>query len=244
MFGSEINAVDFFVRQAETHFGQAALARVREVALRITGRLPPAYSSDPWQRPNVFCPGIGAKPWYEVSEVPEAIALETHSDVIWYELEGALRSGVINLRAHSQQILVAQGGWSDINIKLGNRAGPFAQCFPTTVKLLASFSRVGEMALFSVVTSESHIKAHCGPWNLRLTIHLGLAIPEHAFLRVGGEIRRWRVGRCLVFDDSFEHEVWNRTAHARVVLIVDVWHPDLTDIEVYVLNKISNIIVR
>lgn len=36
-------------------------------------------------------------------------------------------------------------------------------------------------------------------------------------------------GKCLVFDDSFEHEAWNDDSdHSRIVLIVDVWHPDLT----------------
>src|SRR5206468_8159148 len=47
-------------------------------------------------------------------------------------------------------------------------------------------------------------------------------------LRVGSETRTWRKGKCLVFDDSFEHEATNPSERARVVLLVDVWHPDLT----------------
>jgi len=31
-----------------------------------------------------------------------------------------------------------------------------------------------------------------------------------------------------VFDDSFEHEVWNNSTESRVILLVDVWHPELT----------------
>ena len=36
----------------------------------------------------------------------------------------------------------------------------------------------------------------------------------------------------IIFDDSFEHEVWNETDEPRIVLIVDLWHPQLrTDAE-------------
>jgi len=50
-------------------------------------------------------------------------------------------------------------------------------------------------------------------------------------VRAGTEIRPWREGRAVVFDDSFEHEVWNDTDRTRAVLLFDVWHPDLTDVE-------------
>jgi len=236
--------VDPIVLRAERFFGAAAVARVREVALRVTGRLPAAHANDSWQRPNIFCPGITAKPWYDTTELAEAVVLEQYAEIIKCEFENSLRQGVSHVSPHSQQFLVSQGQWSDINLKLGTRMGPFAQYFPQTLQLLQSFGRLGEMALFSVLGPHSHIKAHCGPWNLRLTIHLGLAIPEHAFIRVGAEVRRWQMGRCLIFDDSFEHEVWNRGARPRVVLIVDVWHRDLTAVEISVLNEISSVIVR
>jgi aspartate beta-hydroxylase len=59
-----------------------------------------------------------------------------------------------------------------------------------------------------------------------------LIVPEDCgALRVGGEARRWRVGECLVFDDSFVHEAWNDSDHTRVVLIFDIWNPHLTEIE-------------
>jgi aspartate beta-hydroxylase len=54
-------------------------------------------------------------------------------------------------------------------------------------------------------------------------------------IRVGDEIRTWETGKCIVFDDSFEHEVWNRSKITRIVLIVDVWNPILTDAEINAL---------
>ncbi len=46
-------------------------------------------------------------------------------------------------------------------------------------------------------------------------------------MRVGNETRMWQEGRCLIFDDSWEHEVWNDSNSDRVVLLVNFWHPDL-----------------
>lgn len=42
------------------------------------------------------------------------------------------------------------------------------------------------------------------------------------------EFRTWTEGEIMVFDDSFEHEVWHNGTTYRLILIVDVWHPDLT----------------
>jgi aspartyl/asparaginyl beta-hydroxylase (cupin superfamily) len=55
-------------------------------------------------------------------------------------------------------------------------------------------------------------------------------------IRVGDETRRWHEGKCLVFDDYFEHEAWNRTDEDRLVLIVDLWHPGLSATEVTLLE--------
>ena len=32
----------------------------------------------------------------------------------------------------------------------------------------------------------------------------------------------------MVFDDSFEHEVWHDGDSPRLVLIADIWHPELS----------------
>lgn len=50
---------------------------------------------------------------------------------------------------------------------------------------------------------------------------------EGAAIRVGNETRHWRNGEALIFDDSFEHEVWNDSPDPRLVFIFDVWHPSL-----------------
>jgi aspartate beta-hydroxylase len=48
---------------------------------------------------------------------------------------------------------------------------------------------------------------------------------------VGGETHAWEEGRCITFDDTFEHEAWNHSGRDRVVLILDSWNPDLSEAE-------------
>lgn len=86
-------------------------------------------------------------------------------------------------------------------------------------------------ALVSAQRPRSKLPPHCSVDNVRIRCHLGLSIPSGAGIRVGGETRTWEPGECLVFEDSFEHEVWNDSDERRVVLIVDLWHPDLSLLE-------------
>lgn len=49
-------------------------------------------------------------------------------------------------------------------------------------------------------------------------------------MRVGHEVRGWKTGRFLVFDDSFEQEIWFEGTSAnkyRLILKVDLWHPEV-----------------
>jgi aspartyl/asparaginyl beta-hydroxylase (cupin superfamily) len=47
-------------------------------------------------------------------------------------------------------------------------------------------------------------------------------------MRVGSETRSLREGECLIFDDTVEHEAWNRAGHTRVVLLFDFLRPGVS----------------
>jgi beta-hydroxylase len=83
-------------------------------------------------------------------------------------------------------------------------------------------------AMFSILSPRKHILDHRGPYKGVLRYHLGLIVPrakEACRIRVGDDMRHWEEGRSLVFDDTFNHEVWNDTDETRVVLFVDVLRP-------------------
>ena len=59
----------------------------------------------------------------------------------------------------------------------------------------------------------------------------GLICDPTYSLCVSDETRTWETGRTLVFDDSFLHSVYSSgdgQCDYRAVLIVDIWHPDVS----------------
>ncbi|TKS87329.1 Aspartyl/asparaginyl beta-hydroxylase [Collichthys lucidus] len=72
-----------------------------------------------------------------------------------------------------------------------------------------------------------------------LRMHLGLVIPKHGCrIRCTDQTREWDEGKVLIFDDSFEHEVWQDADSYRLIFIVDVWHPELTAYQRQTLSPI------
>ena len=67
--------------------------------------------------------------------------------------------------------------------------------------------------------------------NVRLICHLPLVIPGAGRLRVGSQERSWKEGELLIFDDSINHEASNEAASDRVVLLFDIWRPELSQEE-------------
>ncbi|XP_053383028.1 aspartyl/asparaginyl beta-hydroxylase-like [Mercenaria mercenaria] len=91
---------------------------------------------------------------------------------------------------------------------------------------------------FSVMHPGVHVWPHTGPTNCRLRAHLGLKIPDGPRIRVGNETRTWKEGKFIIIDDSFEHEVWHDGTEVRLILIVDLWHPEIPQHERRTLSPI------
>jgi aspartate beta-hydroxylase len=83
-------------------------------------------------------------------------------------------------------------------------------------------------ALYSILTPGAHIPPHTGVINVRLVVHLPLIVPLDCGIRVGSETRGWKEGTCIAFDDTYEHEAWNKSDKTRVVMIFDTWNPALS----------------
>jgi ornithine lipid ester-linked acyl 2-hydroxylase len=100
-----------------------------------------------------------------------------------------------------------------------------ARC-PRTTQLVEAIPGM-TTAGFSCLHPGTHILPHRGYTHDVLRCHLGLLVPPGCSMRVGGETREWQEGRCLVFDDTSEHEVWHRGEQARVVLLLDFARPGI-----------------
>lgn len=99
------------------------------------------------------------------------------------------------------------------------------QC-PDTARLLQDIPGM-KTAFFSILSPGKKIPPHRGPYRGVLRYHLPLLVPRHGEcgIRVGDEIASFEEGVALMFDDTYEHEVWNNTDETRVVLFLDIIRP-------------------
>lgn len=134
-----------------------------------------------------------------------------------------------------------QGDWEWRSlITKGNLQPSFQAHAPTTTSILLSCPDLllgvpFSYAFFSTLKPGTVIAPHYGPANIRIRVHFPLHVPsadaEQLGLGVAGEVRHWTEGEPLLFDDCFQHGVWNKTEQDRVVLLFDLWHPDLAPVE-------------
>lgn len=240
--------LDLLAPLRERHGGEA-LRRVEQGLAIYLGDAPPNYP-DPLQKPKFFyVPGLRTQRFFERELFPWHAELEKHTDTIREELLGVLadQQGVEPFYGTDDAALLEEQG-----ALRGDRGTPQWNAFffhrhgevfeqnakrcPRTTKVLESLPLVhirehAPEVLFSVLTPGSHIMLHSGVTNTRLVTHLPLIIPEDCAIRVGGVDHVWRAGHCVTFDDTFEHEAWNRSDKVRVIMILDSWHPDLSDAE-------------
>jgi beta-hydroxylase len=109
----------------------------------------------------------------------------------------------------------------------GFRAKLGTEMCPRTAALMREVPGM-TTAMFSILSPRKHILDHRGPYKGVLRYHLGLIVPrepEACRIRVGEDIRHWEAGKSMIFDDTFNHEVWNDTDETRVVLFLDVLRP-------------------
>ncbi len=127
--------------------------------------------------------------------------------------------------------------WSALHlIEKGQMVRENARHCPQTMALLARLPQpqiagAGPNAMFSLLAPHTHIPPHTGVSNTRLVCHLPLVVPEGCWFRVGDDRREWRRGEGWVFDDTVDHEAMNPSDMLRIVMIFDVWHPDIDEDE-------------
>lgn len=226
-------------------YGRDGLARVEQCLRIYLNEEPPVYP-DPRQRPSfLLFPGLPTSAYIHRAHLPWIDALEAATADIRAELEQLLPSAATRERVFASEALEAENlrgleappSWNGYYFfRHGERRDANCQACPATARALEALplSRVrehGPEVLFSVFTAGTHLLPHRGVTNTRVVGHLPLIVPEACALKVGGEIHEWRTGRVVVFDDTYEHEAWNRSRSTRVVLIFDTWNPYMTEVE-------------
>jgi len=211
------------------------------------------YWVHPLQRPMHFYPKLRSQPWWDAAEFPWAQQLLDNYDEIRREVLKMRQPASTGKKAErwdqvgtkhdaGDRELVENGPWTELVLlnkdeKVASMVNRNRKLCPTTLKVLDSIQCASDMArrgvgesTFSALGGSAHLKPHCGSTNTRLTAHLPLLVPKGgSSIRVGEEERHYVEGELMIFDDSWEHEVWQRGAgdSTRVVLLIRFWHPDI-----------------
>lgn len=196
------------------------------------------------QQPRYYYfPALPQIQFYGREQFPWLAGLERETEAIAAELQAVMQqpaafapyvqddrkrppnqqSGMLNNPAWSAFYL-----WKNGEVVLENAA----RC-PRTMQALQDvpLARVANRSpsiLFSLLQPGAHIPPHNGLVNTRLICHLPLLVPGQCTFRVGNELRDWQKGNAWLFDDTIEHEAWNRSGETRVILLFDVWRPELS----------------
>ncbi len=251
-----VHAMDFvdggreriFVRALEPlvdRFGASEMARVRKCLAIYLKKIAPDYS-DPRQRPRfLYFPDLPTQAYLPRAWLPWIDELEANTDAIRREMLAVLAAGhgIEPFHEYGQlRSLVSSergdGGWDAFFFyRHGKRFDENCANCPLTARSLEALPRAmirdhAPEILFSVLRPKAHILPHRGVTNARVVAHLPLIVPPDCALNVIGDPPHvWREGEVMVFDDTFEHEAWNRSASVRVILLMDLWHPALSEAE-------------
>lgn len=210
------------------------------------------------QKPtSFFYPRLAPIPFFDTGQWDWARRLEAAAPAIRTELY-ALLADEADFQPYVQadpsrpnrgHALLDDPRWSALHLWQGGKiVADHARRCPVTMSVLDEMPmpRIASrspMALFSMLRPRTHIPPHTGMLNTRLICHLPLVVPEGCSLRVGSETRTVQTFKPLLFDDSIEHEAWNRSDDIRVVLLFEIWRPELDATERSLLTKMFETVV-
>jgi aspartate beta-hydroxylase len=235
-------------------YGKDELARVTQSLQMYLGLAPTVYA-DPRQRPGfLYVPGLPIAPIFPRSALPFAEWYEAQTDAIATELR-AVRDGEgvqpfhYKVPAQERGKLVAGGAWDAFFFFVnGERVAANHAACPRVSDVLSQLPLDhvrdhGPEVCFSIMRPGAHILPHRGVTNSRSVLHLGLEIPDDCALHlIGIETISWQVGTCFAFDDTYEHEAWNRSPSTRAILLADIWNPYLREAERCALAELVAVI--
>ncbi|XP_040155517.1 uncharacterized protein LOC120895874 isoform X7 [Anopheles arabiensis] len=198
-----------------------------------------------YQRSLYNVDGLAARPYWTEEQTTHATELELIR-AKWREVrdEGLKLLTGAGVFVNESENLRDRGDWKQLELfSRGARVERNCARAPYTCRLVEQYFPAARtckrgQVKFSVMHPGTHVWPHCGPTNCRVRAHLGLRVPPGTYIRVAEETRSWENGKWLIFDDSFEHEVWHNGTETRLVLIVDFWHPELTESQRRTLSPI------
>lgn len=194
----------------------------------------------------LFWPGMPALQFFPREQFPWLDAVEAATNDIKGELLEVLQQDRDMVPYINYDDSMPLDQWRELNrspnwsayhlLKDGKPIDEHCKLCPKTIEAVShapqpTIHNQSPVAMFSILKPGITIPPHTGATNGRLVVHLPLIIPEKCGFRVGNDTREWVPGKAWVFDDTIEHEAWNKSDKVRVILIFDIWNPYLNEAE-------------
>lgn len=197
------------------------------------------------QECHSYLPGLSIQPFWNPEDFDWAKELEQNS---YSEIAAEFKAVTADLQTLEQQgnniwagaltedasaygqdwrtlVLMNRGTWDPINVNL----------FPKTSSAIHKAGVPVTEVFFASMKGPSKIERHSDFTNFVLTSHLAIDIPSNGEnkcrLTIGDTTRQWMNGKCMVFDTSLLHDAVNESDQMRYILMMRIWHPDLTLVE-------------
>lgn len=245
--------VDATLNDVEVVYEEKGLdiERIRGFAKSAQGITPAPLGAGHGHQPSEEnVEGLTAKPFWDVASdstaFPWADKLEANANIIAEEFQAKLDRDEAALFTGDSawQNDVMGAGWSAFRLqRLGVWNVENCKEFPKTYELLNSLDIPIAVrgVCFARQAPGSGVQPHSDGRNFILTSHLGLKVPEGCWIKVGEEKKSWEEGKLTTLDTSFEHSTGNPTESDRHVLIIDFWHPDLSESERAALEAVYDL---
>ena len=206
------------------------------------------------QQPTVFYyPGLPQQRFYESDAFPWLTQMLALLPQMQQELAAVLASDGGGFTPYVQRTqhrpapnnpLLDSPAWGAFHFwRDGEQVAENAARCPVTMAALAhaplpDIPGRSPNAHWSRLLPGAQIAPHCGMLNTRLICHIPILTAPACTLRVGNETREWRSGAPLIFDDSIEHEARNAGSQERVVLLFEIWRPEISEADRAAISQI------
>ncbi len=175
---------------------------------------------------------VGDQEFFDNSDFPITAKLEENYEIIKSEFE-SMRHRICDFAPFQDispdQIYISNDDkWKMFFLRAGTiDFKKNCEQFPKTMEIINSDKNLVS-AYFSVIGPRKMLMPHEGPWCGVLRVHMGIDIPtggSGCTLVVNKKEYNWEEGKCVVFDDTYEHFAVNATDKDRVILFLDYMRP-------------------
>lgn len=184
--------------------------------------------------------------FYDPKQFKWAQKLASNAPALKYEVNRFIENDISSFQPYFIEKLSGKHGWKTFSFKTwGINVNKALLASPLFSKIEREMSEVVSISI-NLLPPNSKIAPHHGDSNTFYRVHMGINIPSQlpdCGFRVNDEIRPWKEGELLIFNDANKHEAWNNSSEDRVIIVFDVLRKEYMKEAIFITTKIRSILI-